>query len=342
MGQAEAEDAAMARALDLATRGPRHGPNPRVGAVLLGQDGAVLGEGWHAGAGTAHAEVAAIAAARAAGHQLTGATAVLTLEPCAHTGRTGPCTSALLAAGVTRVVHAVTDPDPQAAGGAGVLRAAGVRVVGGLAREAGEELLGSWLTAVRTGRPVVTLKLAATLDGRVAAADGTSRWITSTAAREHAHRVRARVDAIAIGTGTALVDDPALTARTAEGDLAEHQPLRVVVGRRAVPAAARLRGPGSELLTLATHDPHEVLSTLAARQVRHLLLEGGPVLAAAFLAAGVVDEVHAYLAPVLLGSGHPAVADLGITTLADALRWRTVTVEQVGPDVLVVAHRLEA
>ncbi|HWS57364.1 MAG TPA: bifunctional diaminohydroxyphosphoribosylaminopyrimidine deaminase/5-amino-6-(5-phosphoribosylamino)uracil reductase RibD [Actinotalea sp.] len=334
------ERAAMSRAFALAVRGPEHGPNPRVGAVLLAPDGTVLGEGWHDGAGTPHAEVRAIAAARAAGHDLRGATAVVTLEPCAHTGRTGPCTLALLEAGVTRVVHSVTDPDPQAAGGAAVLEAAGVEVVGGLLSEEGESVLGAWLPAVRSGRPLVTLKLAATLDGRVAAADGTSRWITSAEAREHAHRFRATVDAIAVGTGTVLADDPALTAR-AGGVAASHQPLRVVVGHRTVPANARLRGPGGQLLTLATHDPHEVLETLAARQVRHLLVEGGPVLAAAFLAAGLVDRIHAYLAPVLLGAGRAAVGDLGITTLADAARWHTVTVERVGPDVLVIARRQE-
>lgn len=338
----QVERAAMARALELATRGPRHGPNPRVGCVLLAPDGATIGEGWHAGAGTPHAEVRAIADARAAGHDTAGATAVVTLEPCAHTGRTGPCTRALLTAGVTRVVHAVADPDPLAAGGGQVLVDAGVDVVSGLAREEGEAVLGPWLTAVRRGRPVVTLKIAATLDGRVAAADGTSRWITSPAAREHAHRVRATVDAIVVGTGTALADDPALTARTAEGDLAAHQPLRVVVGHRAVPARARLRGPGGELVALDTHDPSVVLADLARRDVRHAVVEGGPVLAAAFLAAGVVDELHVYLAPVLLGAGRSAVADLGITTLGDALRWRTVALEQVGPDVLVIARRLEA
>src|SRR5690606_38602023 len=145
------------------------------------------------------------------------------------------------------------------------------------------------------GRPFVTLKIATTLDGRVAAADGSSRWITSAESRAHAHALRTEVDAIAVGTGTALTDDPALTARTREGDLAAHQPLRVVVGDRDVPAAARLRGPGGELVQVRTHDPAQVLAALHAREVRHLLVEGGPTLASAFLRAGLVDEVHAYL-----------------------------------------------
>lgn len=330
-----AEDAAMVRALELAARGPAHGPNPRVGCVLLARDGRVLGEGRHDGAGTAHAEVAAIEAARAAGADTRGATAVVTLEPCDHTGRTGPCTRALLAAGVARVVHAVDDPDPAARGGARTLRAAGVDVVGGLQRVAGEALLEVWLHAVRTGRPWVTLKTATSLDGRVAAADGSSRWITSSEARADAHATRAVVDALVVGTGTVLADDPALTVRHGADD---HRPLRVVVGHRAVPDGARLRGPGGELVQLRTHDVHEVLERLAERGVRHALVEGGPTLAAAFVRAGVVDELHAYVAPVLLGAGPSPVADLGVTTIADAPRWRVRTVHRLGADVLVVAR----
>lgn len=327
----------MDRALELAALGPAGTPNPRVGCVLLDATGRTLAEGFHAGAGTPHAEAAALAAARAAGTDLRGATAVVTLEPCDHTGRTGPCTQALLDAGVRRVVHAVDDPDPRARGGAARLRAAGVAVVGGVRRPEGEELLRPWLHAVRTGRPYVTLKLAMSLDGRVAAADGSSRWITSTASREHAHRVRGQVGAVVVGTGTALTDDPSLTARTPDGTLAAHQPLRVVVGHRPLPPGARLHGPGGAVLTPATHDPGTVLTLLAEREVRHVLVEGGPVLAAAFLRARLVDEVHAYVAPVLLGAGRPAVEDLGLATIAQALRLTTRHVEQLGPDVLLVA-----
>ncbi|QGQ19346.1 bifunctional diaminohydroxyphosphoribosylaminopyrimidine deaminase/5-amino-6-(5-phosphoribosylamino)uracil reductase RibD [Cellulomonas sp. JZ18] len=327
---------AMRRALELAARGP-HGPNPRVGCVLLAPDGEVLGEGWHRGAGTAHAEVAALADAAARGAGTRGATAVVTLEPCDHTGRTGPCTRALLDAGVARVVVSVEDPNPVAAGGAGRLRDAGVEVVTGVLAAAGEQALGAWLPAVRRGRPFVTLKLASTLDGRVAAADGTSRWITSAPARHHAHGLRAEVDAIAVGTGTVLADDPSLTARTVDGGLVERQPLRVVVGHRDVPPGARLHGPGGALVHVRTHDPAEVLRVLHEREVRHVLVEGGPTLAAAFLGAGLVDEVHAYVAPVVLGAGPAAVADLGVRTIAEAVRLRTVEVVPLGPDVLVVA-----
>lgn len=331
-----AELAAMTRALELAARGPR-GPNPRVGCVLLSADGTTLGEGWHRGAGTAHAEVAALAAARERGADVRGATAVVTLEPCDHTGRTGPCSRALLAAGVARVVVGVEDPNPVAGGGAARLRAAGVEVVTGVLAGAGAEALGAWLPAVTRGRPFVTLKLAASLDGRVAAPDGSSRWITSQVARRHAHGMRAEVGAIAVGTGTVLADDPSLTARTGDGSLVEHQPLRVVVGRRDVPVGARLRGPGGELVHVRSHDPAVVLAELHGREVRHVLVEGGPTLAAAFLAAGLVDEVHAYVAPVLLGAGPAALGDVGVRTLGDAVRLETREVLPLGPDVLVVA-----
>ncbi|MFF3063720.1 bifunctional diaminohydroxyphosphoribosylaminopyrimidine deaminase/5-amino-6-(5-phosphoribosylamino)uracil reductase RibD [Oerskovia sp. NPDC057915] len=405
-------DAAMVRALELAAHGPAHGPNPRVGCVLLGPaprpldslpDGAapgpvdssprvLLAEGFHRGAGTPHAEAAALADARGRDVDVRGATAVVTLEPCNHTGRTGPCALALLEAGVAEVVYAVADPNPVATGGGERLRAAGVLVASGLREAEGERLLGPWLVAVRRGSPYVTLKLASTLDGRVAAADGTSQWITGPAAREHAHQVRAQVDAILVGTGTVVADDPSLTARTRpsasapgepargladhqplrvaggvvgpepgladhqplrvaggvvgpEPGLADHQPLRVVVGLRDLPPHVRLAPGGAwttdgggPVLHVRTHDVHAVLAELAAREVRHVLVEGGPGLATAFLAAGVVDEVHAYLAPVLLGAGLGAVGDLGVTTLAGALRFGAHDVRRLGEDVLVVAR----
>lgn len=334
----EALRRAMARALELARRGPAHGPNPRVGCVLLSAAGEVLGEGWHRGAGTPHAEVAALDEARERGADVRGATAVVTLEPCDHTGRTGPCSRALLDAGVARVAIAVEDPNPVASGGAARLRAAGVDVVTGIAADEGRDVLGPWWHAVGRGRPFVTLKLATSLDGRVSAADGSSRWITSQASRQDAHALRARVDAIAVGSGTVQVDDPALTARGEDGALAARQPLRVVVGRRPVPPSARLRDEGGELVHVPSHDPREVLALLHEREVRHLLVEGGPTLAAAFLRAGVVDEVRAYVAPVLLGAGLPAVAGLGIESIDGALRLEPQEVRRLGPDVLVVSR----
>jgi diaminohydroxyphosphoribosylaminopyrimidine deaminase/5-amino-6-(5-phosphoribosylamino)uracil reductase len=332
----------MRRAVRLAARGRTTTlPNPVVGCVLLSPSGAALGEGWHERPGGPHAEVVALAAA---GPAARGATAVVTLEPCAHTGRTGPCTQALLDAGIARVVIAVSDPSAEAAGGAAVLRDAGVDVETGVCAAEAEAVNEPWLVAVRRRRPFVTWKVAATLDGRVAAADGTSRWITGEAARADVHRLRAEVDTMLVGVGTVLADDPALTVRSSSGALADRQPLRVVAdttGR--TPVSARVRD-GTAATWLATADEvgrgpdgrldlRALLDRLFDRSQRHVLLEGGPSLAAAFLRAGLVDRVVAYVAPALLGAGASAVGDLGIATIDDALRLRLEDVTRVGDDV---------
>jgi diaminohydroxyphosphoribosylaminopyrimidine deaminase / 5-amino-6-(5-phosphoribosylamino)uracil reductase len=325
----------MRRALHLAASGPWPDPNPRVGCVLVAPDGTVVGEGHHHGAGTPHAEIEAL---QGAGSAARGATAYVTLEPCAHSGRTGPCADALVAAGVARVVFAQSDPNPQASGGAGRLHAAGLDVIGGVLADEAVELNDRWARGVALGRPLVTWKLAATLDGRSAAADGTSQWITSEAARADTHALRATRDAVLVGTGTVLVDDPRLTARMPGGGLAEHQPLRVVMGLRDVPASARVHGGPGEVLHLRTHDPELAVKELWDQGVRDVWLEGGPTVAAAFITAGLVDDVYAYLAPALLGAGRAAVDDLGITTIADVRRLVVVDVEVVGGDVRVHAR----
>ena len=312
-----AEHAAMRRALALAaTPGVPHGPNPRVGCVLLDAAGNEVAEGFHRGAGTPHAEVDALAVA---GADARGATAVVTLEPCNHTGRTGPCADALLAAGVRRVVFAQADTNPVAHGGAATLAAAGVEVEGGLLVDEARALNRAWTFAVEHGRPFVTWKFATTLDGRSAAADGTSRWVSSRAARLDTHRLRSECDVMLVGTGTVAVDDPWLTVRDEVGEPLPHQPLRVVMGERDLPAGRRVFDDAAETVHLRSHDPRAVLEELYARDRQHVFLEGGPTLAAAFLAAGLVDEVVAYVAPMLLGAGSPAVAELGITTIADAV-----------------------
>jgi len=314
------EDAAMRRALALAaTDGVPLGPNPRVGCVLLDDDGATIAEGHHRGAGTPHAEAAALAEA---GERAWGATAVVTLEPCNHTGRTGPCAQALIAAGVRRVVFAQTDPNPVAAGGAATLREAGVDIVPGLLAESARELNAVWTFAVEQQRPFVTWKFATTLDGRSAAADGTSRWVSGLAARRDTHRLRALCDVMLVGTNTVAVDDPLLTVRDDDGAALPRQPLRAVMGERDLDPAARIFNDDAESLHLRTRDPHVALAELFARDRQHVFLEGGPTLAAAFVRAGLVDEIVCYLAPMLLGAGRNAVADLGITTLADAVRPR--------------------
>lgn len=324
---------ALRRALLLAaTPDVPLGPNPRVGCVILDARGKAVGEGWHRGAGTPHAEVAALADA---GSAATGGTAVVTLEPCRHTGRTGPCTEALLSAGIRRVVFAQEDPHAIAAGGARVLRDAGLDVEGGILAEEAAALNEAWTFAVSHGRPLVTWKVAATLDGRVAAADGTSRWISGEESRAQVHDLRAEVDAIAVGTGTVIVDDPHLAARDASGRARARQPLRVVVGLRDIPEGARVLDSDAPTLHLRTRDPAEVLAALHDREVRHLLLEGGPTLAAAFLEAGLVDHVTWYVAPLIIGAGPVAVPDLGVGTLSQALRLSEVRVDQVGPDARI-------
>ncbi len=324
---------ALRRALLLAaTPDVPLGPNPRVGCVILDARGKAVGEGWHRGAGTPHAEVAALADA---GSAATGGTAVVTLEPCRHTGRTGPCTEALLSAGIRRVVFAQEDPHAIAAGGARVLRDAGLDVEGGILAEEAAALNEAWTFAVSHGRPLVTWKVAATLDGRVAAADGASRWISGEESRAQVHDLRAEVDAIAVGTGTVIVDDPHLAARDASGRARARQPLRVVVGLRDIPEGARVLDSDAPTLHLRTRDPAEVLAALHDREVRHLLLEGGPTLAAAFLEAGLVDQVTWYVAPLIVGAGPVAVPDLGVGTLSQALRLSEVRVDQVGPDARI-------
>ncbi|MFI7582524.1 bifunctional diaminohydroxyphosphoribosylaminopyrimidine deaminase/5-amino-6-(5-phosphoribosylamino)uracil reductase RibD [Kocuria sp. M1N1S27] len=333
----DAERSVMRTALDAAARGPR-GANPLVGAVLVDGSGRILHVGHHRGAGTAHAEVDVLERAVSAGTDLSGTTMYVTLEPCDHWGRTGPCSEAIVEAGVPRVVFGAPDRTA-AAGGAGTMRAAGVEVHGGLLAGDAERLNDRWVETTRAQRPFVTLKVAQSLDARIAAADGTSRWITSSSAREHGHELRARADAVLVGSGTVLADDPRLTARTGDGAV-RRQPLRVAMGLRAVPRDAAIRGTDGRFRHVATHDPHSALAELYDAGVRHVLIEGGATVAAGFLRAGLVDELSLYQAPLLLGAGRPAFAELGIGTLADASPWRLDTagggpVQQLGPDLWI-------
>jgi diaminohydroxyphosphoribosylaminopyrimidine deaminase/5-amino-6-(5-phosphoribosylamino)uracil reductase len=307
-------------------------PNPPVGAVVLDANGEVVGVGATQPPGGPHAEVMALTAA---GERARGGTAVVTLEPCSHHGRTPPCTDALQAAGVARVHYAVADPNPKAAGGGAVLRAAGIEATEGLlGQEGARGPLRAWLHFVRTGRPHVTWKYAATLDGRVAAADGTSRWISSEESRAQVHELRTKIDAIMVGTGTVRVDDPQLTAR---GITTARQPLRVVVGTSEPPSEAKVFDDAAETVHVRTHDPDEVLAELAKRGVVDVLLEGGPTLVGAFVKAGRVDRVLAYLAPKLLGAGPVALADAGVATITGAVGLVLEEVTMCGPDVRISA-----
>jgi diaminohydroxyphosphoribosylaminopyrimidine deaminase/5-amino-6-(5-phosphoribosylamino)uracil reductase len=318
MTASDTERRAMWRALELAaTPGVPLGPNPRVGCVLLDDSGATVAEGFHRGAGSPHAEAAALTLA---GARARGTTAVVTLEPCNHTGRTPPCARALVEAGVRRVVFAQPDPNPVAAGGSRTLAAAGVELEGGVLLDEARRLNRIWTFATERARPFVTWKFATTLDGRSAAADGTSRWVSSPASRRDTHRLRALCDTMLVGTHTVEVDDPELTVRGADDRPLPSQPLRAVMGLRDLAPDRRIFNDRAETVRLRTRDPRRALAELYSRDRQHVFLEGGPTLAAAFLSAGLVDEVVAYVAPMLLGSGSSAVGPLGIETIADARR----------------------
>jgi diaminohydroxyphosphoribosylaminopyrimidine deaminase/5-amino-6-(5-phosphoribosylamino)uracil reductase len=360
-----AEQVAMQRAIALSVAGlGSTNPNPSVGAVVLDRDAAIVGEGATQPVGGDHAEIVALAAA---GDRARGATLVVTLEPCRHTGRTGPCTAAIVAAGIARVVYAVDDPHAVAGGGGAELRDQGLDVEAGLLAETAARGIEGWLSAAARGRPYVTWKYAATLDGHTTAADGTSQWITGDAARADVHRERSLVDAVVVGIGTVLADDPALTVRDWP---TARQPLRVVVDAAArTPIASRvvdataptllavaadadeqrvatLRANGVDVVALPCHDGlvdlGELLAALFEREVRIILLEGGATLAASFVREHLVDRVVAYYAPKLLGAGAPVIGDIGVATLAGAQHFSVDDVGVVGDDIRVVAHGCQA
>lgn len=327
----QSELEAMRRAIEFAAASPDVSPNPKVACILLDSDGVLLATGVHQGPGQDHAEVVAL---KVAGDEAKGATAIVTLEPCNHTGRTGPCSQALIDAGVARVVFAVSDPNDEAAGGAEALRAAGVEVEGPVSEIVADAraLNREWLHIQENRRPWVIAKVAATLDGKVAASDGTSQWITGKAARELGHELRGRVDAIAVGTGTVKADNPQLTDRRPE---ATAQPLRVVIGKSELDSGLAVFDDAAETVQIESYDPSEILQQLFDRGVRTLLLEGGPTLERAFFTADLVDELAWFTAPKLLGIGTDAVADLGIATLREAIEGKLISVTQAGDDVLL-------
>ncbi len=352
----------MRAALSLARRGlGAVWPNPAVGCVIV-RDGRVVGRGWTQPGGRPHAETEALARAGAAAE---GATAYVSLEPCSHWGRTPPCADALIAAGVRRVVAAVADPDPRVAG-AGLmrLRAAGLQVEAGLCAAEATEINAGFFQRVRLGRPLVTLKLASSLDGRIATPSGESRWITGPLARERAHLLRATHDAILVGTDTVIADDPQLTCRLP--GLSHNSPVRIALDRQLrIPLAARLfaeaRHTPTWVVTLPSADPARqqtlrdagvvvipaepdqaghidlavALGLLGERGLTRLLVEGGGHLAAALLRRGLVDRLVWLHAPLLLGGDAvPAIAALGLDRLADAPGFERLSTETVGADVL--------
>jgi diaminohydroxyphosphoribosylaminopyrimidine deaminase/5-amino-6-(5-phosphoribosylamino)uracil reductase len=354
---------AMQRALTLAARGLEStDPNPRVGCVIA-QRGRVVGEGWHERAGEAHAEVAAL---RVAGAQAAGATVYVTLEPCSHHGRTPPCTDALIAAGVARVVYSIADPNPLVNGqGAGLLRAAGITVEAGLLADEARELNAGFIQRMQRGRPLVRVKLAMSLDGRTALDNGASRWITGEAAREDVQHWRARSSAVLTGIGTVLADDPRLDVRLADEvpGRPRRQPLRVVLDARLrTPADARLFASGGEVLILTALDTADdaraaeltergarieslpavagrlalttVIERLGELEANEVLVEAGPTLVGALLHASLVDELLVYVAPILLGPTARALVELPqLREITDAPAFSLIDTSQVGEDV---------
>jgi diaminohydroxyphosphoribosylaminopyrimidine deaminase / 5-amino-6-(5-phosphoribosylamino)uracil reductase len=348
----------MRRAIALARSAPHCAPNPRVGAVVV-RDGAIVSEGVHRGPGTAHAEAAALAEGPAG-----DATLYVNLEPCVHHGRTPPCAQALVGAGIRRVVIAIEDPDARVAGrGIELLRAAGVEVTTGVLAQQAQRLNAGYLEHRATGRPLVSLKLALTLDGHMAAADGSARWITGARTRRRVHVRRSEVDAVMVGAGTVATDDPRLTARHIAG---ARQPARIVVDSsgRTSPEAAVLAGGGEAIVATTRLVPHEVkvawkeagaqvlelpgtergvdlaalLEHLGAQGMVEVMCEGGARLASSLLSAGLVGRLELHYGPVIVGGG-PAVAGVGVATLADAARWRPTSVARSGDDALVVLEQ---
>lgn len=325
----------MRRALDLAERGRwTVSPNPLVGCVLW-RDGTVVGEGWHQRAGEPHAEVNAL---QQAGEAARGATAFVTLEPCNHTGRTQPCTRALIAAGVARVVIALDDPNPVAAGGADRLRDAGIAVTSGLCASDAARQNEVFLHGLSTGRPFVVAKSAVSLDGRIAAADGSSQWLTGEHARQAVHRLRAQVDAVVVGSGTVLADDPQLTVRL--DGYGGTQPLRVVLDRRGRLAGAARRVFDDAADTLVCSDePPPLLELLWSRGVRSALIEGGATVLGAFLREGLVDKLVLHVAPVLLGpQGRPLLVGPWATNLEQAPRFDLHDVGRYDDDAVLTLY----
>lgn len=303
--------------------------NPRVGAVVVSATGEVLGSGAHLGSGTDHAEVVALAQA---GEFARGATVYSTLEPCAGTGKRPPCVQALIDAGVARVVFGQCDPNVEMSGGAKLLADAGIEIISEVTSDECTALNPSWTFANEQGRPWVIWKTATTLDGFVAAVDGTSKWITGDESREFVQRIRSTVGAIVTGTGTVLADDPHLTVRAFPAD---QQPLRVVMGNRSIPDDANVLKAGVQTLQ-TSDDIGEVISQLwQEHSIHRVLVEAGSGLSTSLWRAGLVDEVYWFQAPVIAGDGIKALADIGVQTMGEVLRFSQTDVNRVGLDVVV-------
>jgi len=323
-------DTFMSRAIELASKVDlSRDVNPTVGAVIVDADGNIVGEGWHNGSGTDHAEVMAIAQA---GSKAVGATLYCTLEPCNAQGKTGPCAQAVIAAGISKVVIAQADPHQLMSGGVKTLQAAGIEVEVGLLQDPAVALNASWNFAQENNRPWVIWKVATTLDGFVAAEDGTSKWITGEPARERVQEIRASVGAIVTGTGTVLADDPLLTVRALPD---AQQPLRVIVGDRDLPATSQIFTGTNPAIRMAGDLSKVIAQLWQERGVHKVLVEAGSHVSQSLWSANLVDEVYWFQAPMILGSGKPAIGSFGVNTLTNASRFPEYQVDRVGLDLLV-------
>jgi diaminohydroxyphosphoribosylaminopyrimidine deaminase/5-amino-6-(5-phosphoribosylamino)uracil reductase len=330
MKQVLSAEAAMARAIDCARLGlGKTFPNPIVGAVITSATGEVLSEGFHQGGD--HAEVIALNAVK---EIPAGSIIYISLEPCNHHGKTPPCVDAIINAGIKKVVYAVSDPNPIATGGAERLRAAGVEVESGIGEEQARLENRAWLTKMELGRPRITWKIASTMDGKVAASDGTSKWITGDLARTDVARMRSQVDGIVTSTATVIADDPVLTSK----GLGKN-PVRIVMGATELGAKMQISNDAAETVLIKSRNFDELLSLAEERGFNDLLIESGPTFGTALLRANLIDEIVLFQAPTLLGSGTPSIGDLGITNIAGRLDFEISDVEVIGSDLKITLFK---
>jgi diaminohydroxyphosphoribosylaminopyrimidine deaminase/5-amino-6-(5-phosphoribosylamino)uracil reductase len=317
---------AMQRAIALSEKGlGKSAPNPIVGAVITSATGEFISEGFHQGAD--HAEVIAI---KAASEIPAGSIIYVTLEPCNHQGKTPPCVDAIIASGIKKVVFAVGDPNPVAAGGTERLQKSGIEVVSGIGEVQARHENRAWLTKIEKNRPRITWKIASTMDGKVAAADGSSKWITSELARADVAQVRSHSDAIVTSTSTVIADDPLLTSKGMGNN-----PVRIVMGMSEISKNSQILGTDAETIIIKSRDPKELTSLVKDRGFNQILIESGPTFGTALLSADLIDEIILFQAPTFLGSGTPSISDLGITNISGRLDFEIADVEVIGADLKI-------
>jgi diaminohydroxyphosphoribosylaminopyrimidine deaminase/5-amino-6-(5-phosphoribosylamino)uracil reductase len=323
-------EAAMARAIDIARLGlGKTYPNPIVGAVITNASGEVLSEGFHQGGD--HAEVIALSAVK---ELPAGSIIYITLEPCNHHGKTPPCVDAIINSGIKKVVYAISDPNPIAAGGAERLRVAGIEVQSGIGADQARVANRAWLTKIEKGRPRITWKIASTMDGKVAARDGSSKWITGELARADVARMRSQVDGIVTSTTTVIADDPAMTSKGVGSN-----PIRIVMGTSELNTNMQILDGAAETVLIRSRDLKDLISMATERGFNELLIESGPTFGTALLRENLIDEIVLFQAPTFLGSGTPAIGDLDITNISGRLDFEISDAEIIGSDLKITLFK---